>query len=93
MPEALAVLAVMVVALVAWLGAWLQARNPANHRPEEDVARLRHHAAWLEQRLEMARREKWGVAMETSLAAELDATTGALASAGGATSRPVPLKA
>lgn len=74
MPEAFAVLVVVVVAIAAWFGAWMQARDPANYNAREEAERLRHHAVWLEQRLELAQREKWGGDMVTGIADELDAT-------------------
>jgi hypothetical protein len=79
MPEALAVLVVFVVTLVAWAGAWMHARDPANTNAREEVERLRHHAAWLEQRIDVAQREKWDGEMIDNLSAELAATTQQLA--------------
>lgn len=83
MPEALVVLGVLVVALVAWFGAWLHARNPANYNPEEEAARLRDHAAWLQHRLEVARRENWGHEMVAGITEELGATSRQLAQISG----------
>ena len=74
MPEAFAVLAVVVVAIAAWIGAWMQARNPANHDSRQEQVRLQHHYAWLQERLEVARRENWGGEMVGGLADELEAT-------------------
>lgn len=73
MPEALAVLAVFVVAVVAWVGAWLHARDPANYKPHEEHSRLQHHEGWLQSRLETARREKWSEDMVANLEADLEA--------------------
>lgn len=73
MPEALAVLAVFVVAVVAWVGAWLHARDPANYKPHEERSRLQHHEGWLQSRLETARREKWSEDMVANLEADLEA--------------------
>ena len=73
MPEALAVLAVLVVAVVAWVGAWLHARDPANYKPHEEHSRLRHHEGWLQSRLETAQREKWSEDMVATLQADLAA--------------------
>lgn len=73
MPEALAVLAVFVVAVVAWVGAWLHARDPANYKPTEEHARLQHHEGWLQGRLETARREKWSEDMVANLEEDLEA--------------------
>ena len=79
MPEALVVLGVLAVALLSWLGAWLHARNPANTNPADEAARLREHVAWLEQRLEVARRENWGGEMIAGITTELNAAAGQLA--------------
>ena len=81
MPEALVVVAVVVVTLIAWVGAWLHARNPANQNPHHETERLRHQALWLEARLDVALREKWTTDMISSLSDELGATTQQLAQA------------
>lgn len=73
MPEALAVLVVLAVAVVAWVGAWLHARDPANYKPREEHARLQHHESWLQSRLETAQRENWSDDMVAHLAADLEA--------------------
>lgn len=91
MPEALAIVAVFVVVVIAWVGAWMQARDPASQNPVEDLQRLRVHAAWLEQRLHVARRENWGDAMVASLTEELRVTSDQLAVA--ATRVPVSVSA
>lgn len=70
MPEALAVFAVFVVAVIAWVGAWMQARDPARQNVAEDLAQLRHHHAWLEERVRVAEREGWGAEMIAALHAE-----------------------
>lgn len=72
MPEALAVLAVFAVAFVAWVGAWLHARDPANYKPHEEHSRLQQHEGWLQGRLETARREKWSEDMVANLEADLE---------------------
>lgn len=79
MPEALAILAVFVVVVVAWVGAWMQARDPASQNPVENLQRLQVHAAWLEQRLHVARRENWGDDMVAGLTEELRMTSEQLA--------------
>lgn len=73
MPEALAVLAVFAVAVVAWVGAWLHARDPANYKPHEEHSRLQHHEGWLEGRLQTAERENWSEDMVATLRADLEA--------------------
>lgn len=73
MPEALAVLAIIVVAVAAWVGAWMHARDPANYKPHEEHSRLQQHEGWLQGRLETARREKWSEDMVANLEADLEA--------------------
>ena len=79
MPEALAVVAVAVVTIVAWFGAWMHTRNPANYKPHDEIARLRQRAVWIQQRLEVAQRERWGSDMIATLLDELGATAEQLA--------------
>jgi hypothetical protein len=74
MPEALAIVAVAAVVVVAFIGAWLQERNPARQDARADLERLRQHAAWLEQRLALAERENWDESMIANLSAEHAAT-------------------
>jgi len=78
MPEALAIVALVVVTLIAWVGASL---HPANHNPRHETERLRQQAIWLEERLDVARREKWTTDMITSISDELGATMQQLAQA------------
>lgn len=75
MPEALAVLVVVVISLAAWLAAWLQTRRTPQLSTPADLECLRHHESWLRQRLERAQREQWGDDMVAGLAAELQATS------------------
>ena len=79
MPEALALIAVFVVAAVIYVGAWVQSRDPALIKPDQEQARLRQHAAWLETRLAVAQRENWGREMTEGIEAELAVTVGLLA--------------
>jgi hypothetical protein len=72
MPEAFAVLVVFFVAIAAWIGAWAQARNPANYNARQESERLVAQAAWLEQRIALARRESWDGDMIANLEAELE---------------------
>lgn len=74
MPEALAILVIVVVAVAAWIGAWVHARNPANYNVRHEIERLHYQAGWLQERLEVARRENWGGEMIANLEAELEAT-------------------
>lgn len=83
MPEALAVVAVFVIAVIIYVAMWLQSRDPALHKPQEEFARLQHQVTWLDERLAKARRENWGTEMVASIADERDATAELLAKAGG----------
>jgi hypothetical protein len=84
MPGALPIIAVLVVVtILAWLAAWAHTRDPANHDPREDFRQLQRHAAWLEQRLDTARREHWGAEMITHLSDQLGAACRDLARARG----------
>jgi len=74
MPEALAVLFVFVVSAVVYVFAWVRARDPANHRPGEEFARLQLQRVWLEERLALATRENWSGEMKRSLSLQLEAT-------------------
>jgi hypothetical protein len=79
MPEALALLAVFVVAVAAWIAAWMHTRNPANYNARAELERLRRQAIWLEERLDVARREKWASDMIGPISDELGATLQRLA--------------
>lgn len=74
MPEALAIVVVFVVAVIVYVSARIQSRDPARQNPAEDLARLRQHHAWLSDRLERARREGWGEEMTANFEAEVSAT-------------------
>ena len=70
MPAALILSLAFVIGALAWLAAWWQARRqPANRRAE--IQRLGNHALWLEQRLDVARRERWDRQMIASLSEQL----------------------
>lgn len=72
MPGTIVLLAlVLAIAILAWVAAWSHTRNPENHNPREDYRQLQRHAAWLEQRLDQARREHWGSEMIGRLSQEL----------------------
>jgi hypothetical protein len=79
MPEAFAVLFVLIAALGVYVGAEIHSRNPANHNAKLDAERLRGQEAWLRQRLQMAQRENWSGDMVARLTEELGATTQQLA--------------
>lgn len=57
---------------MAWVGAWLHARDPANYKPHDEHARLQHHEGWLAGRLQTAERENWSEDMVTTLRADLE---------------------
>ena len=79
MPEAFAILFVMLAAAGVYVGAFFYARNPANHNPRLERDRLQNHEVWLRERLERAKRENWSGDMVASLAAELGSTSQQLA--------------
>jgi len=79
MPEALAILFILVVAGGVYLYARVQAGNPARRNADEDRARLERHEAWLRQRLELAERERWGADMVRGIESELHTTRERLA--------------
>ncbi|MEO7414035.1 MAG: hypothetical protein ABIZ81_11835 [Opitutaceae bacterium] len=74
MPEALVIAALFFIAGAVYLYARLQANDPALHDPARDRARLQCHAVWLEDRLRIARREKWDDQMVSNLSIELETT-------------------
>ena len=79
MPEILAVVAVVVVSFIAWIGAWLHARDPANFVTGDELVRLRQQSSWLRERLERAERERWSDDLRAGLADEWRITTEQLA--------------
>ncbi len=81
MPEALAIVAVFVIAVIIYIGLWMQTRDPARYQPHEEIARMEQQMKWLDERVGTARREKWGAEMVESIAAEREATAGQLAAA------------
>ena len=81
MPEAIAVLFVLAAAIGVYVWAALQSRHPANQYSGIDLERLRNHEAWLKQRLQLARQEKWSGDMIARITADLAAATQKLAKA------------
>ncbi len=59
----------------------MHTRNPANHNARLELERMRQQAIWLEERLDVARRERWASEMIASISDELGATTQRLAQA------------
>jgi hypothetical protein len=80
MPATLILLPAVVIGVIAWLAAWWYARN-STATPRDEIQRLRNHAAWLEQRLDVARQERWDHAMIVGLSDQLGTTCDALARA------------
>ena len=84
MVEALAVVAVFFIAIIIYIGMWLQARDPALSKPHEELVRIHHQMRWLDERLAKARREGWGDAMTANIVAEREATARLLKNSAGA---------
>ncbi len=74
MLDALVVLAVFAIGVAAYANGLLKARDPALRTPEREIQRLQRQAEWLEERLDQARREKWGAVMAERISAELGET-------------------
>ena len=70
----------VVIGVIAWLAAWWYTRKSGNNTSDE-IQRLRNHAAWLEQRLDVARRERWDREMILSISDQLGTACDALARA------------
>jgi hypothetical protein len=83
MPEVLVIIVVPIIAAVIYVMLWIRSRDPALHDPREEFARLQRQVGWLEERLAMARREKWGGEMVAGIETELTVTAAQLAKAGG----------
>lgn len=81
MPATLILLPALALALVAWLGAWWYTRDAAKHGARNELQRMWNHAAWLEQRLDTARRERWDHEMIVSVSNQLSAACAQLARA------------
>jgi hypothetical protein len=71
MPATFILLPALVVGLIAWLVASVYTRRNAREGSRDKVQRLRNHALWLEQRLDLARRERWDRDMIVSLSDQL----------------------
>jgi hypothetical protein len=89
MPASFILLPALAIALASVIAAWLYTRNDENHGPREEVQRLKNHAAWLEQRLDTARQERWDREMIISLSEQLGAACEQLARAQGRSRRGV----
>jgi len=71
MPEALACIFVISLSLALVAYARVQNVNAIRLHPEVEPARADVHIAWLEERIALARREKWEHAMIASLEGRL----------------------
>jgi hypothetical protein len=80
MQAALILLVAFTIGLLSWLVAWRYTRHPRQRRQDEFI-RARNQALWLEQRLDMARRERWDHAMIVQLSAQLGVACAQLAQA------------
>ncbi|MEY4940942.1 MAG: hypothetical protein RIQ93_2677 [Verrucomicrobiota bacterium] len=93
MPGAVVILGLFItIALVAWMAAWAHTRDPSNRDPREDYRQLQRQTAWLEQRLDLARREKWSPEMIQSLEQKLGAACDQLGRARGGILVPRPVR-
>jgi hypothetical protein len=81
MPATLILLPAVVIGVIAWLAAWWYTRTSAGGNAHDELQRLGNHAAWLEQRLDVARRERWDHEMLISLSDQLGTACNALARA------------
>ena len=80
MSATLILLPAVVIGVIAWLAAWWYTRTSVGS-PRDELQRLRDHAAWLEQRLDIARQERWDRAMIVGLSDQLGTACDALARA------------
>ena len=81
MPASFIILPAVVIGLIAWLAAWWFTHASKSDSPRDELERLRNHAAWLEQRLDTARQERWDRDMIVSLSDQLGAACGELSRA------------
>lgn len=73
MPEALAVIFVLLVSVIIYVVARVQAvRAPRD--PERELAHLQHHHTWLAERQLAAERDQWDDVMKARLAQQLAET-------------------
>jgi hypothetical protein len=71
MPATFLLLPAVVIGLVAWIAAWWYTRTSPRNSVRDEMERLRNHATWLEQRLDIARQERWDHAMIVNLSQQL----------------------
>jgi len=77
MPEAIAVLFVSFVSVGVYIYAHVQARDPSKRDPVEESKMTEQKIAWLQERLERAKKEKWDQHMIVSLTDQLQAAKSA----------------
>lgn len=73
MPEALAVMFIAVVSAIIYVVARVQAAR-APRDPQQELAHLRRHQAWLVERQLSAERGQWGDDLKARLAEDLAET-------------------
>jgi hypothetical protein len=71
MPATFILLPAVVIGVIVWIVAWWYTRRLANRNQRDEIKRLRNRAAWLEQRLDRARQERWDRAMILGLSDQL----------------------
>ena len=81
MPASFILLPAFVIGITAWLAAWWYTRTMRGDQARDEFNRLRNHAAWLEQRLDIARQERWDHEMIVNLSDQLGAACDELARA------------
>jgi hypothetical protein len=74
MPEAIAVIFVTVVSVGIYIFARVQAASSSASNPDEALDGLKQQQQWLEQRLEVAKREKWDHEMIVRISQQLELT-------------------
>jgi hypothetical protein len=89
MPATFILLPAFVIGIIAWVAAWWFTRTSPSDSQRNELQRLRNHALWLEQRLDIARRERWDREMILTLSDQLGDACNELACARRGTQRHV----
>jgi predicted PurR-regulated permease PerM len=71
MPEAIAILLIVLVSTLILGLTWLQTRTTPRQRDQE-IERLKQHIAWLEERQRHAEQGNWDEDMRRRITAQLD---------------------
>ena len=71
MPASFILVPAIVIGAIAWIAAWWFTHRAGADTPRDEIERVRNHAAWLEQRLDKARLERWDPAMINCLSDQL----------------------